>query len=186
MVSEDPDVLRISVTQCRGLTPSGCIVEINPEHPLQTEINKADLEGVAESAIYIVCDPHQKEAVDGPVDQFNPELQTERRLAYKLSLQVPADNVPYSVVVGRIRRQKYGAGYEKDAEFIPACTSMSSYSELTSSWRKMWQRAFSSGTLHRASSGHAGVFGTVHRTRNRNRSGCGNDALCGSHGRGVA
>jgi hypothetical protein len=41
------------------------------------------------------------------------------------------------VVVGRIRRQKYGAGYEKDAEFIPACTAMSSYSELTSSWRKI-------------------------------------------------
>ena len=137
VVNEDPDVLRISMTQCRGLTPSGCIVEINPEHPLQTEINKADLEGVAESAIYIVCDPHQKEAVDGPVDQFNPELQTERRLAYKLSLMIPADSIPSSVVVGRLRRQKYGAGYEKDAEFIPACTSMASYSELTSSWRKI-------------------------------------------------
>lgn len=136
-VTEDPEALRISVTQCRGLTPSGCIVEINPDHPLQCEIQKATLEGVAESAIYIVCDPHQKEAVDGAVDQFNPELQTERRTAYKLSLMVPADSVPYSVVVGRLRRQKYGMGYEKDAEFIPACTSMSSYSELTSSWRKI-------------------------------------------------
>lgn len=137
VVDEDSELLRLSVTQCRGLSPAGSIVEIDPEHPLHCQISKAELEGVAESAIYIICDPHEKEVVDGPTDPFNPELQTERRPAYKLALQVPAESAAYSVVVGRLRRQKYGAGYEKDADFIPACASMSSYSELTSAWRKL-------------------------------------------------
>jgi hypothetical protein len=136
-LDEDADALRLSVTQCRGLTPAGCIVEIDPQHPLQGRVPKSELEGVAESPIYIVCEPHEKDEVDGEVDQFNPQMKTERRPAYRLSLKIPPDRVPYSVVVARLRRQRYGAGYEKDAEFIPACTALCSYSELIAAWRKI-------------------------------------------------
>lgn len=137
VLDEDADSLHLSVTQCRGLTPAGCIVEIDPQHPLQRSIPKGELEGVAESPIYIVCEPHEKEVVDGEVDQFNPQMKTERRPAYRIALKLPADNVPYSMVVARLRRQRYGAGYEKDAEFIPACTSICSYSELIATWRRI-------------------------------------------------
>jgi hypothetical protein len=140
VLDEDTDSLRISVTQCRGLTPAGCIVEIDAQHSLQCRIPKGELEGVAESPIYITCAPHEKEVVDGEEDQFNPQMKTERRPAYRLSLKVPADSAPYSMVVARVRRQRYGAGYEKDTEFIPACTSICSYSELISAWRKMVDR----------------------------------------------
>jgi hypothetical protein len=140
VLDEDADSLRISVTQCRGLTPSGGIVEINAQRPLQCRIPKSDLEGVAESPIYITCAPHQKEVVDGEQDQFNPQMKTERRVAYRLSLKVSADNAPYSMVVARVRRQRYGTGYEKDADFIPACTSLCSYSELIAAWRKIVDR----------------------------------------------
>jgi hypothetical protein len=139
-LDEDADSLHISVTQCRALTPAGCIVEVDPEHPLERHIPKGELEGVAESPIYIVCQPHEKEAVDGQVDQFNPQMMTERRSAYRISLKVPADGIPYSIAVARVRRQKYGAGYERDAEFIPACTSLCSYSELIAAWRKIVDR----------------------------------------------
>lgn len=137
VVDEDADVLRISVTQCRGLTPAGCIVEIDPKHPLQARVPKSELEGVAESPIYIVCEPHQKEVIDGEEDQFNPQMKTERRAAYRIALNVPADAAPYSIAAARLRRQRYGAGYEKDAEFIPPCTSICSYSELIAAWRKI-------------------------------------------------
>ena len=140
VLDEDADSLRISVTQCRGLTPSGGIVEIDVQHPLQCRIPKGELEGVAESPIYITCAPHEKEVVDGDTDQFNPHMKTERRPSYHLSLNVTADNAPYSMVVARVRRQRYGAGYEKDADFIPACTSISSYSELIAAWRKIADR----------------------------------------------
>ncbi|MGO9086258.1 MAG: hypothetical protein ACLP6G_13115 [Terriglobales bacterium] len=140
VLDEDADSLRISVTQCRGLTPAGCIVEIDAQHSLQSRISKGELEGVAESPIYITCAPHEKEVVDGDEDQFNPQMKTERRPAYRLALKVPADIAPYSMVVARVRRQRYGAGYEKDTEFIPACTAMCSYSELISAWRKIVDR----------------------------------------------
>ncbi len=137
VLDEDADSLSLSVTQCRGLTPSGGIVEIDPQHPLHVRIPKGELEGVAESPIYIVCAPHDKQVVDGEEDPFNPQVKTERRPAYRLTLNVTADSAPYSMVVARVRRQRYGAGYEKDAEFIPACTSLCSYSELIAAWRKI-------------------------------------------------
>lgn len=140
VLDEDAESLRISVTQCRGLTPSGSIIDVAAEYPLQCRIPKAELEGVAESPVYIICAPHEKEVVDGEQDQFNPQMKTERRPSYRVSLQVTADQAPYSMVVARVRRQRYGAGYEKDAEFIPACTAMCSYSELISAWRKIVDR----------------------------------------------
>jgi len=140
VLDDDAESLRISVTQCRGLTPAGCIVEIDGQHPLQCTIPKGELEGVAESPIYITCVPHEKEVVDGDEDQFNPQMKTERRPAYRLALNVTAESTPYSMVVGRVQRQRYGAGYEKDADFIPACTSICSYSELIAAWRKITDR----------------------------------------------
>ena len=140
VLDEDADSLRISVTQCRGLTPSGGIVEIDAQHPLQCRIPKGELEGVSESPIYITCVPHEKAVVDGEQDQFNPQMKTERWPAYQLSLKVPADHAPHSMVVARVKRQRYGAGFEKDAEFVPACTSICSFSELIAAWRKIVDR----------------------------------------------
>jgi hypothetical protein len=135
LVDDDAEAIRLAVTQCRGLTPSGCVVEIDSQHPLQCRVSKAELEGVAEALVYIVCDPHRKDVLDGVVDQFNPQMKTERRSTYRLTVEVPADRTPYSVVVARLRRHRYGTGYEKDPAFIPPCTSMASYSELAAAWR---------------------------------------------------
>ena len=137
VAEEDEEALKISVAQCRGLTPGGCIIEIDPEHPVHARFAKADLEGVAETPVYIICDPHEKEVVDGPLDDFNPQMKTERRPSYRLGLQLLADLAPYSISVARLKRPRYGAGYEKDAQYIPPCTSMVSYSELAGAWRKI-------------------------------------------------
>src|SRR5262245_40507799 len=137
VVEEDAESLRLSVTQCRALTPGGGIIEVDPEHPLQCRILRSELEGVSEAPIYIIGQPHRKETLDGPIDPFNPQMKTERRAAYQISLKVSADLAEFSVAVGRLRRQRYGAGYEKDPAFIPSCTSMASYSELTAAWRKI-------------------------------------------------
>ena len=51
-IDEDDQTLNVSVTQCRALTPAGCIVEIDPEHPIQRQFAKAELEGVNEAPIY--------------------------------------------------------------------------------------------------------------------------------------
>jgi hypothetical protein len=136
-LAEDQDSISVSVTQCRALTPGGCIIEITPDSALHRRFPRAELEGVAETGVYIVANPHQKEVIDGPVDEFNPQMRTERRNLYRLSLMVSAEEAAYSVAVARIRRAQAGAAYEKDRWYIPACTSMGSFSELTVGWRRI-------------------------------------------------
>ena len=70
-------------------------------------------------------------------------MKTERRAAYGLKLQVNAEDAPYSIAIARLRRPEYGAGYEKDSQFIPPCVSMASFSELTAGWRKILEQASS-------------------------------------------
>lgn len=161
-VDEDEESVNVSVTQCRALTPGGVIVEIDPDHAIHRGFPKAELEGVSESGIYIVTDPQEKVAAEGPLDEANPQMKTERKPGYRLALSVHADSVPYAVTVGRIKRQEYGSGYEKDGRFIPACTSMVSYSELTASWRDLIGRTHSLferyTALHRAMQEYVDLF----------------------------
>jgi hypothetical protein len=136
-LDENPESIGISVTQARGITPGGRIIEIQPESPVSIRFAKSELTGVAESNVYIVCDPGPKEVVDGQLDEFNPQMRTERRPAYRIALQLDAREAANSISVARIRRPQYGTGYEKDATYIPACTTMVSYSELTAAWRRI-------------------------------------------------
>jgi hypothetical protein len=136
-LSEDQESISVSVTQCRALTPCGCIIEVTPDQPVRRRFLKSELNGVAETGVYVTCNPHQKEVIDGPVDEFNPQMRTERRNFHQLSLMVPAEQALYSISVARIRRPQSGWGYEKDRSYIPACTSMTSYSELAAGWRRI-------------------------------------------------
>jgi hypothetical protein len=136
-VTEDDQSLKVAVSQCRGVTPSGCIVEITPNRPVRREFAKKELEGVSQANIYVIADPLEKEVVDGAVDRFNPQMRTERQPTYTLSLQIHADDTPFAVAVARIKRPQYGSGYEKDSAYIPPATSLVSHSELTAAWRRI-------------------------------------------------
>ncbi len=136
-LTEDEANVHLAVTQCRGLSPSGCIIEVTPEHPVRRTFAKADLEGVQEAPLYLIREPHAKVETDGERDEFNPQMMTERFPAYRLSLQAPADQTGYAVVCAQLRRQRYGAGYEKNPDFIPACTSMTAHSGLSGAYRQI-------------------------------------------------
>ena len=136
-LSEDEESLHIAVSQCRGLTPAGCIVEIDPSRPVRRQFAKSELEGIQDALVYLIAEPHDKEADAGTPDEFNPQMQTERRWRYRIALQAAADRSPYSMVCAQLRRQRYGSGYEKNPDFIPACTTMTSHSELAAAYRKI-------------------------------------------------
>lgn len=138
---EDENSLVITVTQCRAITASGGIVEITPDRPITRKFGRAELEGVSEAGVYIVAPPFSKEVTEGGTDDFNPEIPPCRIPAYSLSLGLGADAGSYSACVGRIRRQRYGVAFEKDPTFIPACATMSAYSELTAGWQEIVQVA---------------------------------------------
>jgi len=137
MLEEDEETIGISITQARGITPCGRIIEIQPDHPLSQRFPKAELAGVAESNVYVVCDAAEKEIVDGKEDEFNPQMKTERMPAYRISLQLQPREAPESISVARIQRPQYGSGYEKDASYIPPCVSLVSFSELAAAWRRI-------------------------------------------------
>jgi hypothetical protein len=137
IVEEDEATIGISITQARGITPCGRIIEIQPDHPVSQRFPKAGLAGVSESNVYIVCDAAEKEVVDGKEDEFNPQMKTERQPAYRISLQLQPREAPESIAVAHIQRPQYGSGYEKDSAYIPPCVSLVSYSELTAAWRKI-------------------------------------------------
>ena len=84
-LSEGQESLTLTVAQCRGITPSGSIVEVAPESPLEQRFAKAELEGVQEAAVYIVREEGVKDAAHGEPDEFNPQMQTERRYRYRIS-----------------------------------------------------------------------------------------------------
>lgn len=136
VLDEDEETIGISVSQARGITPGGRIIEIQPDHPVHQRFTKAGLTGVSESNVYVVCDD-AKEVVDGREDEFNPQMKTERRPAYRISLQLQPRETAESISVARIRRPQYGSGYEKDSAYIPPCVSLVSFSELTAAWRKI-------------------------------------------------
>ena len=136
-VSEDEQSLTISVTQCRGITMAGNLIEVSPSFPVHAMFPKGELEGIRDARIYVIAPPHSYQVVDGSVDELNPQMQTERIRACKLALHPHSDAIQHAVVVGRIRRSQHSATFEKDPSFIPPCVSLASFSELTGAWRKI-------------------------------------------------
>jgi hypothetical protein len=137
VIDEDEETVGISVSQARGLTASGRIIEIQPDSPVSRRFSKDELAGVSESNVYVVCDPVQKDVAEGEPDEFNPQMRTERRRSCRIVLQLQPNEAANGISVARIRRPQYGAGYEKDSAYIPLCTSMVSFSELTAAWRRI-------------------------------------------------
>jgi hypothetical protein len=139
-LTEDEQALRITVTQCRGLTVSGTPVDIGPEFPLYREFSKSDLDGVSELRVYILAPPHTYDVLDGERDEHNPQMQTERARAYRLTLQPHGQEAEHTLVVTRLRRLEGSMAYEKDAFFIPPCTNLTAFSELSVAWRRITEQ----------------------------------------------
>jgi hypothetical protein len=154
VLDENPDALSLSISKCRGLTPSGLIVEVEEGSVLSERFAKEQLAGVAEAVVYVVCDVAEKQKVDGTPDAFNPQMRTERMFSYRITLDVTAAERENAVAVARLRRPSAGMHYEKDPLYLPACLSLSAHSELTAGWRKISESvnnlAAGYAELHRA------------------------------------
>jgi hypothetical protein len=139
-LSEDEHTLRITVSQCRGLTASGTPVEITSVNALHQVFAKTDLEGVREARIYVVAPPHVFDLTDGPLDEHNPQMQTERIRTYRIALQPHGEEIHHAIAISKLRRSESSLAYEKDPSFIPPCTTLTAYSELSMAWRRMLEQ----------------------------------------------
>jgi hypothetical protein len=153
-IDDGGDSLKVMVTQCRGMTAGGGLVEIDPSNALTATFSKRDLEGVLDFGVYVVARPHDKEPADAVEDPINPQLQSGRRSLYRISLDPTADEAPWSLQLIRLRRAERGLRFERAAAFIPACAFMSGHSELMHAFRQVNERvaaiADHYGALHRA------------------------------------
>ncbi len=138
----------------RAASVAGRASEITPEHPVRRTFTKAELEGTQETPVYVIYEPHAQVEADGQRDEFNPQMMTERYPAYRITLQAPADQAGYAVVCAQLRRQRYATGFEKNPDFIPACTTMTAHSGLATAYRKILEEvtflAERYAELHRA------------------------------------
>jgi hypothetical protein len=162
VLDEGPEALDISIGRCRGLTPSGLIVEVEEGSVLSERFPKEHLAGVAEAIVYVVCVVGEKRKADGTADAFNPQMKTERAFAYRIALDATAAEKENAIAVARLRRPAAGMHYEKDPRYIPPCLSLSAHSELTSGWRKIAEAvnnlAAGYAELHRAMREFAVLF----------------------------
>jgi hypothetical protein len=153
-LSEDEHALRITVTQCRGLTVSGTPVEVTPDYPLCQEFSKMELEGIRETRVFIVAPPHAYTVLDGALDEYNPQMQTERVRSCRLTLQPHGEEAQHAIAISRLRRSESSIAYEQDSRFIPPCTNLTAFSELSAAWRRIVEQlSYLSGRfieLHRA------------------------------------
>jgi predicted component of type VI protein secretion system len=153
-LSEDEHTLRITVSQCRGLTASGTPVEITSANALYQVFNKSDLDGLRETRVYILALPHAFDFTDGPLDEHNPQMQTERTRAYRLTLQPHGEEIHHAIAVSKLRHAESTLAYEKDPAFIPPCTSLIAFSELSAAWRRIVEQLTTLSSrfieLHRA------------------------------------
>src|SRR5262245_36959616 len=68
-IYDDDDSLRVTVSQCRGLSPGGDLIEIEPAQAVSISLSKGQLDGVRDVGIYVTCKPHQKEAAEEYEDE---------------------------------------------------------------------------------------------------------------------
>lgn len=162
VIDEGPESLSLSIGKCRGLTPSGLIVEVEEGCVLSERFPREHLAGVAEAIVYVICDISEKQKVDGIPDAFNPQMKTERMFSYRIALDATAAEKANALAVARLRRPAAGMHYEKDSQYIPPCTSLSAHSELTAGWRKIAESinnlAANYAELHRAMREFAVLF----------------------------
>ncbi len=136
-LSESSENLDISVKRARGITASGTIVDVETLGTVSTRFGKEQLAGVAESLVFVVCDPATREKIQGVPDSFNPQMRTERVASYRVALSVTAAERAESLVVGRIRRPATGMHFEADPGFIPPCVTLGAHSELAAGTRRI-------------------------------------------------
>jgi hypothetical protein len=136
-IDDDSEAIKVSVSQCRGISPAGDIIEISPSNAINRSFHKSQIEGHRELGVYIVCEPHDKVVEDGYDDPANPQIKSTRRQRYRLQLDVTAAEAPHSLMISRLRKAEGSMRYERVPGFIPVCTTLIGHSELKRAWERL-------------------------------------------------
>lgn len=139
-VNDDGETIMVSVSQCRGLSPSGDIIDVDPSWPIHQPFSRDELKGHTLLGIYVVCDTHDKVVDEELEDKANPQMRSSRRHHYRVALGITGDEARHSLMLGQLRRSETSMRYEKLSEFIPVCTTLVGHSELLRVWERLQER----------------------------------------------
>lgn len=136
-VHDDGNSIKVSVSRCRGVSPAGNIIEIDPAYPIHQSFSRQELEGNNELGIYVICDTRDKVVEDTIEDTSNPLMKSSRRHRYRVELGITGAEAPQSLMLGRIRKSEGSLRYEKVSGFIPVCTTLVGHSSLVRAWERL-------------------------------------------------
>lgn len=136
-IHDEEDTIKISVSQCRGITPAGDIIDIDPTRALHQSFSKKELEGHNELSVHVVCETHDKIVESALSDEANPQMKSLRRPHYRIQLDTTAAQSPHSLTLTRLKKAETTLRYERVAAFIPVCTTLVAHSELRHVWEKL-------------------------------------------------
>jgi hypothetical protein len=139
-VLDDGEELKVSVSQCRGVSSSGDLIDISPSRAVHQTFPKRELEGHGQLGIYVVCEPHDKVTDNGLEDSANPQMISSRRPRYRVKLDISGAEGSHSLLLGRLRKSERGLRYEKASGFIPLCTTLAGHSELMRAWERLVEK----------------------------------------------
>src|SRR5256885_12549490 len=54
-IDDSGDTLKVTVSQCRGVTPGGILIDVHPSRAINATFSKRELEGVLDLGIYVVA-----------------------------------------------------------------------------------------------------------------------------------
>jgi hypothetical protein len=137
-VSDDGDIVRVAVTQARGITPVGDAVEVDRRCVVHGEFSRQDLAGATGLLVYLhVTGEREADPASIGADPANPSQAAARRPHLRLLLGAEADEAVSSLVVGHIHRAAETLHFEVDGGFIPACVSVAAHSALYAAWTRI-------------------------------------------------
>jgi hypothetical protein len=139
-VVDDGGEMKVSVSQCRGVSSSGDIIDITPSRAVHQTFPRRELEGHDQLGIYVVCEPHDKVTDNALEDAANPQMISSRHRRYRVKLDISGAEGSHSLLLGRLRKSEQGLRYEKVSGFIPLCTTLASHSELMRAWERLREK----------------------------------------------
>lgn len=137
-VSDDGEVVRVTVVEARGVTPAGDVVDVGGGDAVRGEFGKDTLAGTDELLVHLVCERGREEdPASVGADTANPNRAALLRTRYRVALGADADVAARSVVVGKLRRASGTLAFEPDGRFIPPCATVLAHSEMYAGWSSL-------------------------------------------------
>jgi hypothetical protein len=135
-------LMRVKLLECRAITAGGIRIEIGGDYAAKINTFEAKIDTGKDEEFYVIVavNPYERVPVGEPDPNEVPLRYPNVMPSYSLQV-IPASkintnlNPSYHLIVGKLRTN--GVEVVVDADFIPPCASISSYSKLRQEYQEL-------------------------------------------------